>query len=35
MQLCRIAALERQKINDEYDGLMADIVELKQDSCKP
>lgn len=28
MQLRRIAALERQKINDEYDGLMADIVEL-------
>ena len=28
MQLRRIAALERQKINDEYDGLMKDIVEL-------
>ncbi len=28
MQLRRIAALERQKINDEYTGLMADIVEL-------
>ncbi len=28
MQLRRIAALERQKINDEYDGLMTDIVEL-------
>ncbi len=28
MQLRRIAALERQKINNEYDGLMADIVEL-------
>jgi DNA gyrase subunit A len=28
MQLRRIAALERQKINDEYDGLMADIIEL-------
>ena len=28
MQLRRIAALERQKINDEYEGLMADIVEL-------
>ncbi|MEI6041257.1 MAG: DNA gyrase subunit A [Actinomycetes bacterium] len=28
MQLRRIAALERQKINDEYDGLMAEIVEL-------
>ena len=26
--LRRIAALERQKINDEYEGLMADIVEL-------
>jgi DNA gyrase subunit A len=29
MQLRRIAALERQKINDEYDALMADIVILK------
>jgi DNA gyrase subunit A len=28
MQLRRIAALERQKINDEYEGLMADIIEL-------
>ena len=28
MQLRRIAALERQKINDEYEGLMAEIVEL-------
>ena len=28
MQLRRIAALERQKINAEYDGLMADIIEL-------
>ncbi len=28
MQLRRIAALERQKINDEHHGLMADIVEL-------
>jgi DNA gyrase subunit A len=28
MQLRRIAALERQKINDEYDGLMKDIIEL-------
>ena len=28
MQLRRIAALERQKINDEYQGLMSDIVEL-------
>ncbi|NCW92362.1 MAG: DNA gyrase subunit A [Actinobacteria bacterium] len=28
MQLRRIAALERQKINDEYDALMADIVIL-------
>jgi DNA gyrase subunit A len=26
--LRRIAALERQKINDEYDNLMAEIVEL-------
>jgi DNA gyrase subunit A len=30
MQLRRIAALERQKINDEYEGLMADIIELNQ-----
>jgi DNA gyrase subunit A len=30
MQLRRIAALERQKINDEYDGLMAEIVLLKE-----
>jgi DNA gyrase subunit A len=28
MQLRRIAALERQKINDEYEGLMADIIGL-------
>jgi DNA gyrase subunit A len=28
MQLRRIAALERQKINDEYDALMSDIIEL-------
>ena len=28
MRLRRIAALERQKINDEYEGLMADIIEL-------
>jgi DNA gyrase subunit A len=28
MQLRRIAALERQKINDEYEGLMVDIIEL-------
>ncbi len=28
MQLRRIAALERQKINDEYEGLMAEITEL-------
>jgi DNA gyrase subunit A len=28
MQLRRIAALERQKINDEYEVLMADIIEL-------
>ena len=26
--LRRIAALERQKINDEHDGLMKDIKEL-------
>jgi DNA gyrase subunit A len=30
MQLRRIAALERQKINDEYNGLTADIVELNE-----
>jgi DNA gyrase subunit A len=30
MQLRRLAALERQKINDEYDTLMADIVELNK-----
>ncbi|ASY28426.1 DNA gyrase subunit A [Candidatus Planktophila lacus] len=30
MQLRRIAALERQKINDEYNGLMTDIVELNE-----
>jgi DNA gyrase subunit A len=30
MQLRRIAALERQKINDEYNVLMADIVELNE-----
>lgn len=30
MQLRRIAALERQKINDEYDTLMAEIVELNE-----
>ncbi len=30
MQLRRIAALERQKINDEYEGLMADIVILHE-----
>jgi len=30
MQLRRIAALERQKINDEYNELMADIVALNE-----
>ena len=30
MQLRRIAALERQKINDEYEGLMVDIIELNE-----
>ena len=30
MQLRRIAALERQKINDEYEGLMAEIIELNE-----
>jgi DNA gyrase subunit A len=28
MQLRRLAALERQKLTDEYDGLMAEIAEL-------
>ena len=35
MQLRRIAALERQKINDEYDGLMADIVLLNEILASP
>ena len=30
MQLRRIAALERQKINDEYDALMAEIILLNE-----
>jgi DNA gyrase subunit A len=30
MQLRRIAALERQKINDEYEELMKDIVDLNK-----
>jgi len=30
MQLRRLAALERQKINDEYDTLMSEIVELNK-----
>ena len=30
MQLRRIAALERQKINDEYEDLMNDIVDLNK-----
>ena len=30
MQLRRIAALERQKINDEYEDLMKDIVDLNK-----
>jgi DNA gyrase subunit A len=30
MQLRRLAALERQKINDEYDTLMVDIIELNK-----
>ncbi|MEI6221104.1 MAG: DNA gyrase C-terminal beta-propeller domain-containing protein, partial [Actinomycetes bacterium] len=30
MQLRRIAALERQKINDEYEALMADIIILNE-----
>ena len=35
MQLRRIAALERQKINDEYDGLMSDIVQLNEILASP
>jgi len=35
MQLRRIAALERQKINDEYEGLMADIVLLNEILASP
>jgi DNA gyrase subunit A len=35
MQLRRIAALERQKINDEYEGLMADIVTLNEILASP
>ncbi len=35
MQLRRIAALERQKINDEYEGLMADIIELNAILASP
>ena len=35
MQLRRIAALERQKINDEYQGLMADIVLLNETLASP
>jgi DNA gyrase subunit A len=35
MQLRRIAALERQKINDEYNELMADIVELNTILASP
>ncbi len=35
MQLRRIAALERQKINDEYEGLMTDIVVLNEILASP
>jgi DNA gyrase subunit A len=35
MQLRRIAALERQKINDEYEGLMAEIIELNAILASP
>ncbi len=35
MQLRRIAALERQKINDEYDGLMTDIIQLNEILASP
>ena len=35
MQLRRIAALERQKINDEYNELMSDIVELNTILASP
>ena len=35
MQLRRIAALERQKINDEYESLMTDIVFLQEILASP
>jgi DNA gyrase subunit A len=35
MQLRRLAALERQKIIDEYDGLMVDIRELNEILASP
>jgi len=35
MQLRRLAALERQKIIDEYDGLMTDILELNEILASP
>ncbi len=35
MQLRRIAALERQKINDEYQSLMTDIVALEEILASP
>ena len=35
MQLRRIAALERQKINDEYDQLMSEIIELNAILASP
>jgi len=35
MQLRRLAALERQKIIDEYDGLMIDIRELTEILASP
>ncbi|NDA79683.1 MAG: DNA gyrase subunit A [Actinobacteria bacterium] len=35
MQLRRLAALERQKIQDEYDGIMKEIVELNEILTSP
>ena len=35
MQLRRLAALERQKIQDEYDGIMKEIIELNEILASP
>ena len=35
MQLRRLAALERQKIQDEYDGIMKEIIELNEILVSP